>query len=139
VTILAAIQVFTALTLAMIAAALLLDPAATLPTIGGVAVTGVALVVEAAVVAAVFTAMAVLEIVAAVALLRLRRLGWTLAMLLAGVSLASSIAAWWFTGEVATMSMLLGVATVLYLNQRQVRAAFGLAGGRAMDLEEERG
>lgn len=139
VTILAAIQVFTALMLAMIAAALLLDPAATLPNIGGLAITGVAPVVEAAAVAAVFTAMAVLEVVAAVALLRLRRLGWTLAMLLAGASLASSIATWWFAGEVPTLSMLLGVATVLYLNQRHVRAAFDLAGDRAMDLEGERG
>ncbi len=139
VTILAAIQVLTALMLAMIAAALLLDPAAMLPIVGGIAVPGDALVVEAAVVGAVFAAMAVLEVVAAVALLRLRRLGWTLTMLLAGASLASSIATWWFTGEVPTVSMLLGVATVLYLNQRQVRAAFDLAGDGAMDLEGERG
>jgi hypothetical protein len=60
-------------------------------------------------------------------------------MLLAGVSLASAIATWWFTGEVLTMSMLLGVATVLYLNQRPVRAAFDLVGGRGADLGEERG
>ena len=139
VTILAAIQVFTALPLAMIAVALLLDPAATLSIVGGVALPGDALVVEAAVVAAAYAAMAVLEVVAAVALLRLRRLGWTLAMLLAGASLASSIATWWFTGEVPTVSMLLGVATALYLNQRQVRAAFDLAGDRATYLEEERG
>lgn len=139
VTILAAIQVVTALMLAIIAAALLLDPEATFPLFGNVAGAGNALVVEAAGVAAVYAAMALLEIVAAVALLRLRRLGWTLTMLLTGASLASGIATWWFSGEVLTMSLLLGVATVLYLNQRQVRAAFDLADGRGADLEEQRG
>ena len=126
VTILAAIQIVTALMLAIIAAALMLDPAATLPVIGGVVLASDALAIAAVGVAAVYTAMAVLELAAAVALLRLRRLGWTLTMLLAGASLASSIATWWFSGEVPTASMLLGVATVLYLNQRQVRAAFGI-------------
>jgi hypothetical protein len=139
VTILAAIQLVTALMLAIIAAALALDPEATFPLFANVAGTGNALVVDAVGVAAVYAAMALLEIVAAVALLRLRRLGWTLTMLLTGASLASGIATWWVSGEVLTVSLLLGVATVLYLNQRQVRAAFDLADGRGADLEEQRG
>jgi hypothetical protein len=139
VTILATIQGITALLMGIVATSLVLDPTATLPLIGAVATVGDALVIEAAGVAALYVVMAILEVVAAVALLRLHRLGWTLTMLLAGVSLASAIVTWWITGQVVTLAMLLGVATVLYLNQRQVRAAFGLAGGRTADLEEERG
>jgi hypothetical protein len=139
VTILAAIQVVTGLMLAIVAALFVLDQEATFPLFANVAGAGNALVVEAVGVATVCAAMALLEIVAAVALLRLRRLGWTLTMLLTGVSLASAIATWWLSGEVLTVSLLLGVVTVLYLNQRQVRAAFDLAGGRGADLEEERG
>jgi hypothetical protein len=139
VTILAALQLVTALLLGLSAVGLVLDPAIAPAILGDAVATGDALQVEAAILAAAYAAMAVLEVVAAVALLRLHRLGWTLAMLLAGVSLASAIATWWFTGEVVTKSMLLGVATVLYLNQRQVRAAFDMAGDRGADLGEERG
>jgi hypothetical protein len=139
VTILAGLQFVTALLLGLSAVGLVLDPAIAPAILGDAVGTGDDASLEAATLAIILGIMAALELVAAVALFRLHRLGWTLAMLLAGVSLASAIATWWFTGEVLTMSMLLGVATVLYLNQRQVRAAFDLAGDRGADLGEERG
>jgi hypothetical protein len=139
VTILAALQIVTALLLGMSAVGVAVDPTSISAILGDAAATGEAAGLEAPILAVVLGVMAALELVAAVALLRLSRLGWTLAMLLAGASLASAIATWWFTGEVLTLSMLLGVATVLYLNQRPVRVAFGLADARGVPLEEERG
>jgi hypothetical protein len=139
VTILAAIQLVTALLLGLSAVGLALVPATAPAILGDAVLTGDAAGLEAATLAIILGIMGALELVAAIALLRLHRLGWTLAMLLAGVSLASAIATWLISGEVLTMSMLLGVATVLYLNQRPVRAAFDLVGGRGADLREERG
>jgi hypothetical protein len=139
VTILAGLQVVTALMLGVVAVALLVDPAQTLAVVGDVTVAAEVAGVEAAGVAGVLAVMAALELVAAIALLRLSQLGWTLTMLVTGASLASGIVTWWSTGEVLTVSMLLGVATVLYLNQHQVRAAFDLAHGRPADLQEDRG
>ncbi len=143
VTILAAIQILSALLLGLVAAALVIDPETSLPAfeIPGVGSgdSGTTVVLEAATLAVVLGVVAGLELLSAVMLLRVRRLGWTLTMLLAGASLASQIFAWWSTGEVLAASMLLNVVTVLYLNQGQVRAAFDLADGGSADLEEERG
>jgi hypothetical protein len=139
VTILAALQLVTALLLGVFAVGLALDATVASTFLGDAAGTGEAAGLEAATLAVIIGIMAALELVAAVALLRLSRLGWTLTMLLAGVSLATQILTFWSTGEVLTLSMLLGVATVLYLNQRPVRVAFGLADARGADLEEERG
>lgn len=85
-------------------------------------------------------ATGLLQAIAAIALLGLRRFGWTLTMLLAGVSLAAQIVAFVNSGGLIAGSMLLNVVTVLYLNQWQVRAAFGLAedGGRDA-MEDVRG
>jgi len=139
VTILAAIQLVTALLLGVTAVGLAVDLTSASAILGDAVVTGEVAGLEAATLAVVLGIMAALELVAAVALLRLSRLGWTLTMLLAGVSLATQILTFWSTGEVLTLSMLLSVATVLYLNQRPVRVAFGLADVRGADLEEERG
>jgi hypothetical protein len=139
VTILAAIQLVTALLLGVSAVGLVLDPTIASATLGDAVGTGEVTGLEVATLAVILGVMAALELVAAVALLRLSRLGWTLTMLLAGVSLATQILTFWSTGEVLTLSMLLSVATVLYLNQRPVRVAFGLADVRGADLEEERG
>jgi hypothetical protein len=136
VTILAALQLLTALLLGVSAVGLAVDAAFASAMLGE---AGAAAGLEAATLAVIIGIVAALELVAAVALLRLSRLGWTLTMLLAGVSLATQVLTFWSTGEVLTLSMLLGVATVLYLNQRPVRVAFGLADVRGADLEEERG
>jgi len=139
VTILAAIQLVTALLLGVTAVGLAVDLTSASAILGDAVGTGEAAGLEAATLAVIVGIMAALELVAAVALLRLSRLGWTLTMLLTGVSLATQILTFWSTGEVLTVSMLLSVATVLYLNQRPVRVAFGLADVHGADLEEERG
>ena len=139
VTILAAIQLVTALLLGVTAVGLAVDLTSASAILGDAVGTGEAAGLEAATLAVIVGIMAALELVAAVALLRLSRLGWTLTMLLTGVSLATQILTFWSTGEVLTLSMLLSVATVLYLNQRPVRVAFGLADVHGADLEEERG
>jgi hypothetical protein len=139
VTILAVLQLVTALLLGLSAVGLVVDSTFTSTILGNTIGPGEAAGLEAATLALVVGIMAALELVAAVALLRLSRLGWTLTMLLAGVSLSTQILTFWSTGEVLTLSMLLSVATVLYLNQRPVRVAFGLADVRGADLEEERG
>ena len=139
VTILAVLQLVTALLLGVTAVGLAVDLTSASAILGDAVVTGEVAGLEAATLAVILGIMAALELVAAVALLRLSRLGWTLTMLLTGVSLATQILTFWSTGEVLTLSMLLSVATVLYLNQRPVRVAFGLADVRGADLEEERG
>lgn len=77
--------------------------------------------------------VAVVQAVSAIGLLRQRQFGWTLAMLAAGVSLASQIATWWTQGTLVPLAMLLSVVTVLYLNQVPVRATFGLATRHEVD------
>ncbi len=61
-----------------------------------------------------------------VLLLRMRRLGWTITMLLAGTSLSAQIYLWWSGQSVTSIWLLVNVLTVFYLNQRQVREAFGI-------------
>jgi hypothetical protein len=61
-----------------------------------------------------------------VLLLRMRRLGWTITMLLAGTSLSAQIFLWWSGQSVTSIWLLVNVLTVFYLNQRQVREAFGI-------------
>ena len=80
--------------------------------------------------------LALLEVTAAVLLLRMRRAGWTLSMLLAGFSLTSQIVDYVQTGIVLPVAMVLSVVTVLYLNQGSVRASFGLVSGRT-DIDED--
>jgi len=77
--------------------------------------------------------VAVIQAISAIGLLRQQKFGWTLAMLTAGVSLASQIASWWTQGTLVPLAMLLAVVTVLYLNQVPVRAAFGLATRHEVD------
>jgi hypothetical protein len=62
-----------------------------------------------------------------VLLLRMRQLGWTMTMLLTGIALAYGICAWFFAGSTLSIVMLVQVVTVFYLNQRQVRQAFGIS------------
>jgi hypothetical protein len=85
--------------------------------------------------------MGILGYAAAILLFRMRQLGWTLTMLLAGVSLASQIYLYVVTGELTVHLMLVQVVIVLYLNQREVRAAFAIgASSDGADPElDERG
>jgi len=53
-----------------------------------------------------------------------RRWGWIGAIVISGVSLAVAIGAWW-ADDPLYPAMLVNVIAVFYLNQRDVRAAFG--------------
>jgi hypothetical protein len=143
VTILALLQIVLALLLAAVAVEALLDPGSAAEFLRGLAgESGIASIPAADLAAGVvliFGFAAGLELFAAVALLQVRRIGWTLTVLLAGASLATQIFTWWSSGEVDSFSMLLSIVTVLYLNQGPVRAAFGLTDARGRDLVDERG
>lgn len=75
----------------------------------------------------------VAELAAGILLLRMRQLGWTITMLLAGLGLASSIFLWWTQGATLAVPVMVQVLTVFYLNQRQVRVAFGISRRSAGD------
>ena len=83
-------------------------------------------------------ALGVAGLAAGILLLRMRQLGWTLTMLLAGAGLASSIYLWWTQGTTLAIPVMVQVVTVFYLNQRQVREAFGISHRRASDTLERR-
>lgn len=74
---------------------------------------------------------------AGVLLLRMRRLGWTITMLIAGLGLATSVYLWWFEGTRLEFWLLVQIVTVFYLNQRQVRHAFGIAGRHPTAVPEQ--
>jgi ABC-type multidrug transport system fused ATPase/permease subunit len=128
VTILAVIRILTAVAYAVVAIALLTDSSATLQAILGPRATGPGSVARLLDATATLSAasLAVASLIAGILLLRMRQIGWTLTMLLAGISLASSIALWWVDGLVNSIALVNEVVTVFYLNQRQVREAFGI-------------
>jgi hypothetical protein len=71
-----------------------------------------------------------------VLLLRMRRLGWTITMLLTGFGLSTQIYLYWSGGDTVFIWLLINVLTVFYLNQRQVREAFGIGiASSEQDLE----
>jgi uncharacterized membrane protein (DUF2068 family) len=76
--------------------------------------------------AAGLAVLAVVGFTAAILLFRMRQLGWTLTMLLAGVSLATQVYLYVTAGTLTVYLMLIQVVIVLYLNQREVRVAFGI-------------
>jgi hypothetical protein len=76
--------------------------------------------------ASALAVLAVIGFTAAILLFRMRQLGWTLTMLLAGVSLAAQVYLYVTSGALTVHLMLIQVVIVLYLNQREVRAAFGI-------------
>ena len=80
-----------------------------------------------------------LDLAAAGLLLQVRRLGWTLAMLLAGFTLTVLIVTYFIGGNATTFAVLLNVVAVLYLNASQTRAAFGLVPASQIALEDARG
>lgn len=77
-----------------------------------------------------FAGLTAAYLLIAVALLQMRRMGWTATMLVTGAALAIQIYIWWARGELVAVSMLLNVVAVFYLNQRQVRDAFGISRSR---------
>jgi ABC-type multidrug transport system fused ATPase/permease subunit len=143
VTILAVIRIFTAIAYAAVAIALLTDSSATLQAILGPRATGsgsLARLLDATATLSA-TSLALASLIAGILLLRMRQIGWTLTMLLAGISLASSIVLWWVDGLVNSIALANEVVTVFYLNQRQVREAFGITRrrpGRARRQADER-
>lgn len=96
-------------------------------------------VVEGTSLILIFLLVGSLELTSAALLLRLRQGGWTLAMLLAGTNLAVQIVQYVADGTLTTVSLLLNVVSVLYLNQSTVREAFGLVPPGHSTLEDERG
>lgn len=67
--------------------------------------------------------LALLGVIIALALLGMRSWAWLAAICLQGVGLASALYSF-FRGRPNYFGMLIGILLVLYLNQREVRAAF---------------
>jgi hypothetical protein len=72
----------------------------------------------------------ILTFVQVVLLLLLRRIGWIITMLVVGFSLSLLLWSAWQGAQTDGLSMLLYALTALYLNQGEVRRAFGVGGGR---------
>jgi hypothetical protein len=79
------------------------------------------------IVAAALAGMLIVSVLAIIGLLQRLEWGWTLAIVTAGISLALNIG-WWLAGEPHYLSMLTNAVVVFYLNQRDVREAFGVHG-----------
>jgi hypothetical protein len=143
VTILAIVQLLSAAALGLIVVGLVASGSAVLEALtgdgGGAGVRPVG-DTEVAAITILVGALGVAGAAAGILLLSMRQLGWTLTMLLAGLGLASSIYLWWTQGTTLTIPVMVQVVTVFYLNQRQVRVAFGISHRRASDtLEQGRG
>jgi hypothetical protein len=65
-----------------------------------------------------------------VLLLMLRRIGWVLTMLLVGSSLFLQLYSIWRGAPTNEISLLIDAVVALYLNQSDVRRAFGVGAGR---------
>ena len=131
ITILAIFQLVTAGLYGLFARVIAIDPAAayeqmhpSLSRLGDLPMDSGTLMAAFAALAAV---VAGLDAISALSLLRMKRYGWTIAMLMAGVGLAVQIANFWASGAVQPVATLFAIVTVLYLNQTPVRAAFSLA------------
>jgi hypothetical protein len=79
---------------------------------------------------AVLGGLAVFTLLQVALLLALRRIGWVLTMLLVGGSLLAQLVAIWLGQPTNTLSLLINAITALYLNQSDVRRAFGVSAGR---------
>lgn len=130
VTILAGLELFNALgylaaLLAALNVARLAVPDVLSGTLAGLPInilSGVGLILALVVLLVAGTAAGIL-------LLRMRQTGWTVTMLLTGLGLATQIYLYWTNEGVSDLWLLLNVLTVFYLNQRQVREAFGIGPG----------
>jgi hypothetical protein len=141
VTILAILQFITATAYGLILVGLAVGGPAVLETVAGRLLVAEDLVAElrTGVVLLVLGVLFVACLAAGVLLLRMERFGWTITMLIAGLGLATSVYLWWFQGNRLEFWLLVQIVTVFYLNQRQVRHAFGISGRRLATLGEGRG
>ena len=89
---------------------------------------------DSATVTTLLFALAAVLVVAAIGLFSGRRLGWLLAMLTTGVFIAADIVTF-DAGAAHHLWMRLNIATVFYLNQRNVREAFLPLAGDAQVVE----
>jgi hypothetical protein len=137
VTILAILQLLSAAVYGLILAILLLDGPEVLNALAPGASNGTSVIdLEIATLVVVVGGFCVAALAAGILLLRMRQLGWTITMLLAGLSLGVSIYVWWTDGTALSIWLLVQIVTVFYLNQRQVREAFGISrreAGGALD------
>ena len=77
----------------------------------------------------IYITLIVVQILVAVLLLRRHPLGWVLAMLVVCIALGAYLVGWWI-GTPEYIRMAIFAAMALYLNQREVRAAFARDGLR---------
>jgi hypothetical protein len=77
-------------------------------------------------------------LVSALLLLADRRVGWLLAMIITGVSVAVDIAAF-LAGTGSELWMFLNVVTVFYLNQRDIRQRVGATLEPVIDVPQQAG
>ena len=139
VTILAVIQIILGVANLGVAGILLADPDNVPPVVEALIHRSTWAVVGGQALPLALGTIGVLDLVAAGLLLQLRRLGWTLTMLLSGFALSVLIVTYATTGEVSTIALLLNVVGVLYLNAGQTREAFGLVPVGHSSLEDTRG
>jgi hypothetical protein len=75
----------------------------------------------------VLVGILVVSVASIVGLLQRRTWGWTLAIVTSGVVLALNIG-WWASGDPRYLSMAVNTIIVFYLGQRDLRAAYRVAG-----------
>jgi hypothetical protein len=75
----------------------------------------------------VLVGILVVSVASIVGLLQRRTCGWTLAIVTSGVVLALNIG-WWASGDPRYLSMAVNTIIVFYLGQRDLRAAYRVAG-----------
>jgi len=92
--------------------------------------------VAKAVLVTLFGVLFLTTLAAGVLLLRMRQLGWTITMVSAGFSLSSQIYYYWSGQAVVVLWMTVNVLAVFYLNQRQVREAFGIGQPETTDEQQ---
>jgi hypothetical protein len=128
VTILAVVQLLSAAVYGLVLAILLVDGPAVLEALAsGSSDESLVDDLEVAALVVIVGGLCVAALAAGVLLLRMRQLGWTITMLLAGLGLGVSIYTWWTDGTALSIWLLVQIVTVFYLNQRQVREAFGIS------------
>jgi hypothetical protein len=139
VTILAAVQTIIGVTNLGVAVVLLANAGQESPLIEALLDRSSFNFLDASLLPLALATIGLLDLAAAGLLLQVRRLGWTLAMLLAGFTLTVLIVTYAAGGTASTLALLLNVVAVLYLNASQTRAAFGLVPANQISLEDARG
>ncbi len=69
-------------------------------------------------------AILLMEMAMVIGLWRLDHWAWFILMLQVGISMAADLWSYYFYHESSTLSMLISIAIVFYLNQREVQKAF---------------